>query len=194
MPETVHLQDVVAGCRLMQRDSQKMLYQYFYGYAMNICMRYSGVQDDAVEMINDGFLKIFRQLDTFSPRQADYEWSLKSWMKSIFVHTAIDHYRKYHKHQHADEVKEEHLKDYDQPENALDKLSYKEIIQLVQQLSPRYRTVFNMYVLDGYKHEEIATQLQISVGASKSNLSKAKANIQKMIKETYPSFYASRAI
>ena len=79
-------------------------------------------------------------------------------------------------------------------ETSIDKMSYEEIIKLVQQLSPVYRTVFNLYVIDGYKHEEIANQLRISVGTSKSNLAKAKMNIQKMIKEREKNLYGQTAI
>lgn len=155
----------------------------FYGYAMAICMRYCSAEEDAVEIVNDAFLKIFRQLNNFRPEHPQYEASLKAWMKKIFIYTAIDHYRKNQSKISANEIQEEQL-DIAEQMNVIDKLSYNDIISLVQHLSPVYRTVFNLYVIDGYKHEEIARHLGITVGASKSNLFKARMNIQKMIKES----------
>ena len=149
---------------------------------MAICARYCTVKDDALEVVNDGFLKIFRQLGVFVPQHQNYEGSLKAWMKSIFIHTAIDYYRKNYQNQHHSEVNEDHLAKEARGETAIDKMSYLEIIKLVQKLSPVYRTVFNLYVIDGFRHEEIAARLNISVGTSKSNLSKARTNIQNMLK------------
>ena len=194
MQDPVRLGHIVDGCIQAKRESQKTFYQMYYGFAMNICMRYCKSHDDAVETLNDGFLKVFRQLQMFTPRYQDYEASLMAWMKSIFVHTSIDHYRKEHRNQPLQEIREEHDQEEAPYEDALDRMTYKEIIRLVQQLSPVYRTIFNLYVIDGFKHEEIARQLNISVGASKSNLSKARANIQKMIREKDISLYERRAI
>lgn len=110
------------------------------------------------------------------------------------VHTAIDHFRK-NKKEHLISDQDESLTEVVGPDNSvIDNMSYKEILALIQQLSPAYLTVFNLYVIDGYKHEEIAEKLKISVGASKSNLAKAKLNIRKMIKSQKINFYGLRAI
>jgi len=149
-------------------------------------MRYTNSQDDAVEMVNDGFLKVFKELYNFKPVFENEEISLKGWMKRIMINTAIDYYRKYNKNQlqiagHEDAANNITYKG----ETAVDKLSYDEVLELVQQLSPAYRTVFNLYVIDGLSHDEIAGQLGISTGTSKSNLAKARMNLQKMLeKET----------
>ena len=136
-----------------------------------------------VEIVNDGFIKIFRELHSFKPVFDDEEISLKGWIKRIMINTAIDHHRKYHKQQlmsgNQDETTIERIEYHS--ENALDKLSYDEIMKKVQSLSPVYRTVFNLHVIDGLTHEEIAKQLGISVGTSKSNLFKAKVNLKKML-------------
>lgn len=194
MHGTTQLEHIVNGCIQAKRESQKTFYQMYYGFAMSICMRYCELHEDAVEVLNDGFLKVFRQLHLFSPKHQDYESSLMAWMKSIFVHTSIDRYRKNHRYQPLQEIREEHNDEPFMHDSALDRMTYKEIIALVQRLSPTYRTIFNLYVIDGYKHEEIAGQLNISVGASKSSLSKARANIQKMIREKDISLYERRAI
>jgi RNA polymerase sigma factor (sigma-70 family) len=159
---------------------------------MSICLRYCDAYDDAMEVVNDGFLKIFRSVSSFNPRNNNYEASLMAWMKSIMVHTAIDHYRK-RKYDHlVNDIEESHYEMSDNNESAIDMMTYKEIMAILQKLSPVYRTVFNLYVIDGYKHEEIAEQLNISVGTSKSNLSKARANIQKMLKESNLKLYEQR--
>ena len=104
-------------------------------------------------------------------------------MKSILVNTAIDHFRKNSKNYFIAEIEESHFEMQHVSETAINKMSYKEIMELVQRLSPVYKTIFNLFVIEGFKHEEIARRLNISVGTSKSNLSKAKANIQKMLSE-----------
>ncbi len=186
------LQEVIRGCIQAERASQKTFYQMFYGFGMAISMRYCSDKDDAVEIVNDGFLKIFRQLNNFRADQ-HFEVSLKGWMKKIFINTAIDHYRKNQSKVTGDEIREELLDNAEQI-NALDKLSYNEIIALIQHLSPVYRTVFNLYVIDGYRHEEIARYLGITIGTSKSNLFKARMNIQQMIKKSAMLCYERKVI
>lgn len=194
MAGTTSLEHIIEGCIRAKRESQKSFYQKYYGFSINICMRYCQIQEDAVEVMNDGFLKVFRQLHLFTPKHQDLEASLMAWMKSIFIHTAIDRYRKNNRSHPLQEIRDDHDQEPASSEDAMDRMTYKEIIQLVQQLSPTYRTIFNLYVIDGFKHEEIARQLNISVGASKSSLSKARANIQKMIREKDFSLYERRAI
>ena len=194
LAEARGIRDIIEGCIHAKRDSQRTFYKMYYSFSMSVCMRYCTIKEDALEVVNDGFLKIFRQLDAFIPRYQYYEVSLKAWMKSIFIHTAIDYYRKNYHSQHHAEVKEDHFTEADRSENAVDKMSYLEIIKLVQKLSPVYRTVFNLYVIDGFKHEEIAAKLNISVGTSKSNLSKARANIQNMLKKADIYHYERRAV
>ncbi len=157
-------------------------------------MRYAHSDDDAMEIANDGFLKIFKELASFQARYEDVEASLKGWMKKIMVNTAIDHFRKNQKYQLNVSIDDNLFHMEDHAETSIDKLSYDEVYKLVQQLSPVYRTVFNLYVIDGFKHEEIAKQLKISVGTSKSNLAKAKINIRKMIHERQKTRYGQAAI
>jgi RNA polymerase sigma-70 factor (ECF subfamily) len=175
------LQSLVQGCIELDRGSQKKFYMIFYGYAITVCNRYVQVEDDATEVMNDGFLKIFRELKRFEPRHNNFEASLKGWMRRIFINTAVDHLRK-QKHRFDTAS----LPDYEQLSNEsgqwpTDNFSHKELLEMISRLSPAYRTVFNLYVIDGYNHEEIAQLLNISAGTSKSNLSKARANLQKMI-------------
>lgn len=161
---------------------------------MAVCMRYCNSKDDAMEVVNDGFMKVYRELPVFKPRYDNFEVSLKGWMKTILVNTAIDHFRKNNKNYVIAEIDESHFEMEHAAETAIDKMSYKEIMDLVHQLSPVYKTIFNLFVIDGFKHEEIATQLNITVGTSKSNLSKAKANIQKMLREAAIKCYEQKTV
>ena len=186
--------NIVQGCINAKRDSQKEFYQFFYGFGMGICMRYCNTENDAVEVVNDGFLKIYRELHNFQPRYSNYEASLKGWMKSILVNTAIDHFRKNSRHLYTADINEQAIEFTGYEDSSVDKMSYKEIMAMVQRLSPVYRTVFNLFVIEGFKHEEIARQLNISAGTSKSNLAKARANIQKMIREASINYYEQKTV
>jgi len=171
----------VEACGRNSRESQKIIYSSFYGYAMAICDRYAGNQDDAVEILNEGFLKIFREIHHYRPAYADVISSFKGWMRKIMIYTSIDHFRKNHKHQVLTQMDNVVYQVLSVNENALEKLSYEEIIRSVQLLSPGYRTVFNLFIIEGWSHDEIAEHLGISTGTSKSNLSKARRQLQKIL-------------
>ncbi len=194
MPAGEALEKLISGCKISDRESQKEFYKFFYGYAMAICLRYCPNKDDAMEVVNDGFLKVFRGMDSFYPQCGNAEVSLKAWIKRIMVNTSIDHCRKYANMFTVNELQTHHQDVHEEASNSIDQLSYREILALVEKLSPTYRTIFNMFVIDGYKHEEIAKCLDISVGTSKSNLAKARMNIQKLLKEAAPYYYEQRAI
>ncbi len=171
----------VEACAVNNRESQRILYGSFYGYAMAICDRYANKQEDAVEILNDGFLKIFREIHHYQPAYADVISSFKGWLRKIMVYTAIDHFRKNQKHQMVTQLDNVvyHIPTIN--EDAIEKLSYEEIIRAIQELSPGYRTVFNLFIIEGLSHDEIARHLGISTGTSKSNLSKARRQLQKIL-------------
>jgi RNA polymerase sigma-70 factor (ECF subfamily) len=171
----------VEGCSLNRRESQKIIYSSFYGYAMAICDRYAGKQDDAIEILNDGFLKVFREIHHYQPAYSDVISSFKGWVRKIMVYTAIDHFRKNQKHKLVTQLDPVEYQMASSGASAIDKLSYDEIIRAIQDLSPGYRTVFNLFVIDGLSHDEIAEKLDISTGTSKSNLSKARKQLQKIL-------------
>lgn len=186
------LENIILGCVKSNRESQKLLYKRYFSFAMGICMRYANNYMESEEIVNDGFLKIYKGLANFKILNQNLEASFAAWMKQIFIYTAIDSYRKNGK------TRSEVLNDdaavdiIDNAEVAINKMSFEEIIALVQRLSPSYRAVFNLYVIDGFKHEEIAEQLKISVGTSKSNLAKARMNIQKMLQQQNSNLYEER--
>jgi RNA polymerase sigma-70 factor (ECF subfamily) len=171
----------IEACALNKRESQKLLYSSFYGYAMAICDRYAKKQDDALEILNDGFLKIFREIHNYKPAYTDVISSFKGWLRKIMVYTAIDHFRKYHKHQMVTQLDEVVYQVQSVSETAIEKISYEELIRAVQELSPGYRTVFNLFIIEGFSHDEIAKHLGISIGTSKSNLSKARKQLQRIL-------------
>jgi RNA polymerase sigma factor (sigma-70 family) len=171
----------IKGCALNNRESQKKIYNAFYGYAMSVCDCYSNNEEDSLEIMNDGFLKIFKEVYHFTPSFSNELNSFKGWLRRIMVNTSIDHYRKNKKHLAITELDTDNYQLESFGSTGHDKLSYDEIIRSIQNLSPAYRTVLTLFVVEGYTHEEIAGCLGISVGASKSNLSKARKQLQKMI-------------
>lgn len=169
--------DIIEGCREWKRSSQEALYRQFFGYAMAICLRYASNKDEAIEILNDGFLKIFNHIQSY-----DTSRPFKSWLSKIMANTAIDHLRSKKKISFSEDITQA----YDlgvTDDKALDKLAYEEILQLVQDLPPAYKTVFNLYVMEGFQHQEIADLLGISEGTSKSNLFKAKRILKTKIEE-----------
>ena len=148
---------------------------------MAICDCYAGNEEDAIEILNDGFLKIFKEIHRFTPAYSNEINSFKGWLRKIMVCTAIDHFRKNKKHRVVGELNIASVKAYTHEETALEKISYDEIIRAIQDLSPAYRTVLNLFIIEGFSHEEIAEQLGIAVGTSKSNLAKARKQLQKLL-------------
>lgn len=185
MEDPVRLNKMIDGCLNGNRESQKMLYEHFFGYAMSICLRYSRSREESREILNDGFMKVFMRLAT-----RDVNASFKSWLRRIMINAAIDHYRKNSKHYQLKDVDESIAWISSGEADALHELSYEELIAMVQALSPAYRAVFNLYVIDGYTHEEIASQLDISIGTSKSNLFKAREHLKAAFKKNNMKRYA----
>lgn len=146
---------------------------------MSICFKYSNDKDDAVEIINDGFLKIFREIYNYKPLSEDIAFGFTSWLRRIMINTAIDHYRKNKNNAIFKDLNEEHTNvGVGEEKDMLANLSYNELIKIVQELSPAYRIVFNLYAIEGMTHKEVGKQLNITEGTSKSNFAKARAFLQ----------------
>ena len=174
MQELNNINDLIAGCCRKERSSQEALYRNFFGYGLSICLRYAQNREEAVEIMNDGFLKIFQHIQSF-----DTSRSFKTWLAKIMVNTSIDFLRSKKKLVFVDDISQVAEPGID--EKIVDKLSYEELLKLIQVLPPAYRTVFNLYVMEGYQHQEIAAMLRISEGTSKSNLFKAKKILKEKI-------------
>lgn len=147
----------------------------FYTYGMSITLRYADSRNEAVDILNDAFMKVFQNIRKYNEHQP-----FKPWLRQVIVNTAINHFHKQKKAK-AWESLDETGAEMAAGETIISGISYDEIVAMVQQLTPAYRTVFNLYVIEGFKHEEIAEMLGISVGTSKSNLSKAKRNLRTLL-------------
>ncbi len=168
--------DLINGCIEGNRRMQEELYRRFSPRMYAVCLRYAGNTEEAEDILQEGFIKIFKKLDSFRN-----EGSFEGWIRRIFVNTAIEHFRRKRYLQPVTEKEENTLEgNY---LSVLDNLAERDIMELVQQLSPGYRTVFNMYVVEGYTHKEIGDMLGISEGTSKSQLSRAKVILQDMVRK-----------
>jgi len=168
------LLQLLAGCLEQDRKDQKTLYKIFYGFAMGICLRYTGNKYQAAEVMNQGFLKVFTNLDKY-----DSKVPFKGWLGRIMINTSINYYRSNLKMAYMEDLdKAEGVSHFEMPDS---KLRYDDLLAMVQRLPPAYRAVFNLYVIEGYSHLEIGKVLAISEGTSKSNLFKAKEKLKKMI-------------
>jgi RNA polymerase sigma factor (sigma-70 family) len=167
--------DLLAGCIRGDRKMQRVLYERFAPKMYGVCLRYAGNAEEAEDILQEGFIKVFRKISSYRG-----EGSFEGWIRRIFVNTAIEYYRKKTYLQPITEHEENTVEG--KYLSVLDNLAEKDIIKLVQQLSPGYRTVFNMYVVEGYTHKQISELLGISEGTSKSQLSRAKQILQEMVR------------
>lgn len=180
-----HIKTLISGCIANNAKDQKHLYERYYGYCLKTVFRYVYRYDHAVDVVNDGFIKIFRSFSRFSYANAEnLEMIFMGWIRRIMINTAIDHLRKNSFLPEIGGISENVWQNEDRSQSADQKILYKELIAEIKKLPPSYRVVFNMYVIDGFTHQEIANQLGISVGTSKSNLSKARVLLQKFIKKS----------
>lgn len=178
-----NLTHIIQLCIKRDRKAQNELYRLYYSYGMSIAIRYIYNEDEAIEIVNDSFMKAFKNLTKYNQ-----QYDFKPWFRKIVVNTSIDQIKKIKKLQMNTDIKA--AENVSMREDILSRIGYKELMTMVQTLSTAYRAVFNMYVIDGYKHDEIAKKLNISVGTSKSNLSKARAVLQKRIAEQLKINYA----
>jgi RNA polymerase sigma factor (sigma-70 family) len=172
--EKSELAHIITLCIRDNRQAQNALYKEFYSYGMSIVCRYITDKQEAVQILNESYFKVFTNLHSFTP-----ELDFKPWFKTIVINSALNHIKKMKKF-----TNEVNIEDHSQlsfSDTILSKLHFEDIIKMVQSLSSSYRTVFNLYVLDGYKHEDIAQQLGITVSTSKSNLARAKEKLRDMI-------------
>ena len=167
--------DLISGCLRGDRRMQEALYSRFSPRMYAVCLRYAGNSEEAQDILQEGFIKVFKKMDSFRS-----EGSFEGWVRRIFVNTAIEHFRRKRYLMPVTEKEENTIEG--KYTSVLDDLAEKDILGLVRELSPGYRTVFNMYVVEGYTHKEIADMLGISEGTSKSQLSRAKVILQGMVR------------
>lgn len=174
------LERLVNECVKGNRQAQKELYKMYYGKMMSVCYRYANNTDEAKDVLQDGFIKVFQHLKSYN-----FKGSLEGWVRRIIVNTAIDCYRK-NKGVYFVEDEDNYILDANYSESAesiYSNFGVEVIMEAIQELTPVYRTVFNLYVLEGYSHKEIADELEINEGTSKSNLAKAKRNLRQILEK-----------
>jgi len=170
--------DLIMGCRLSNRLAQKFLYERFFGRVFGIAMRYTKNQEEAIDILNTAFLKVFTSLDKYEDNS-----NLAGWIAKIVFNTAIDHVRRNIKYRQVMDFNIE--TDGSVSNDSLDNLQAEDLYRLIQKLPASSRSVFNLYVIDGYKHKEISELLDISVGTSKWHLSNARKELQELIAVHY---------
>jgi len=173
----------IRGCLNNDHKCQKNIYERYYGYALKITFRYIHSYDKAAEVVNDGFVKIFRTINKFEfPEDEQLERVWLGWMKKIMINTAIDEFRRSRLKPETASLPDYLCEMQDNSQCTDSNLLYKELICQVKKLPPSYKLAFNMYVIDGFSHQEIADKLGISIGTSKSNLAKARILLRKFLK------------
>jgi len=175
LPPGITEQGLIRQCKNGDLKYLEMLYKHFYGYAMGIGLRYSNNRDDALEVVNDAFIKAFGEIKTF-----DAEKPFKPWLRRIVVNTAIDKQRKEKKH--AWDVDLAHAEDIGKQASAIEQLNAADILKLMDRLPQAQRMVFNLYEIDGYNHDEIAAMLGITASSSRVYLGRAKEKLREAIR------------
>jgi RNA polymerase sigma factor (sigma-70 family) len=176
MKPNIDLDNLIKGCIEGNRLAQKYLYERYFSTMMNICHRYIRNHEEALEVLNTGFLKIFTKIHLYQNKG-----SFEGWMKRIMVNTSIDMLRQRSPLQNTDEITV-----FNEPfvENeVIDRLSTEELMNLLNQLSKSSKTVFSLFIVDGYSHKEIGTMLNISENTSKWHLAAAKKEFKRLIEE-----------
>ncbi|MCC6460845.1 MAG: sigma-70 family RNA polymerase sigma factor [Saprospiraceae bacterium] len=173
--------NLIIALNRQERWAQQLLYEQYYGKMMGVCLRYAGSRDEALDLLHEGFIKVFQNISRYKAGT-----SLPAWIRTIMVNTCIDYYRKTIRRRTEDITEASYLSN-DDPD-ALSHLTEQEILAAVQELSPAYRAVFNLYVVEGYSHKEIADALQITESTSRSNLVKARIKLKEFFTTRHMSF------
>jgi len=166
--------DLVSACIRREKWAQQVLYEEYYARMMGVCMRYASTENDALDILHEGFIKVLRNIHAYQPGT-----SLFAWIRKILVNTAIDNYRTNTRRRTSDVEEASNLQSLDA--DAVSHFSEKEILDAVQLLSPTYRTIFNLFVIEGYSHREISLLLNINESTSRSNLVKARGKLQDLM-------------
>ncbi len=173
-----HLNKVIRGCQENLPEAQKELFDMFKTKMFGICLRYAGNYDDAQDVLQDGFIKVFEKIHQFR-----FKGAFEGWIRKVMVNTALERYRIHYRQVSIDEHVAEI--EHEEPKDILSDIDAADLVKIIQELSPRYRVVFNMFAVEGYSHKEISDMLHISEGTSKSNLSRARVILQEKISKYY---------
>jgi RNA polymerase sigma factor (sigma-70 family) len=173
-----HLHKIISGCQEKDPRAQRELYDMFKTKMFGTCMRYAGNYEDAQDILQEGFIKVFEKINQFA-----FKGAFEGWIRRIMVNTALEKYRVHYRHMITEENAA--MPATEEAEDITAEMQARELVNIIQELTPRYRVVFNMYALDGYSHKEISEMLNISEGTSKSNLSRARTILQEKVNKYY---------
>lgn len=174
----MELKEIIDGCYQGSRRHQEALYNMFASKMFGVCLTYTKDRDLAQDILHDGFFKVFKKFDKYNS-----SWSVESWIRRIVVNTAIDHFRKTNRMSNVDFQESVYLAGSHDEVAEISKTS--DLSEIINMLPNGAKTVFNLYTVEGYKHKEIADMLEISVGTSKSQLSKAKSVLRDLVNKYY---------
>jgi RNA polymerase sigma factor (sigma-70 family) len=179
LKKAVNEKDLVQGCMLQDRRCQKLLFEKYFSDMMAVCMRYARDDDDAKDILQNSFIKVFAKFNMFSG-----EGTLKGWIQSIVVRTAIDHYRRQQR-ENKNVIAE--FEDWESGQEAVIEgdMAAEEIMKCIQLLPNMQRTVFNLFAIEGYSHKEIAAELAITEGTSKWYLCEARKTLKLVLAPVY---------
>lgn len=170
---------IIAGCKEQRRDAQKMLYEKYSRTMYGICLRYTSDPDDAKDLLQDGFIKVFANINSFLEKG-----SFEGWMKRIFINLALENIRKQKNiietSDHIDNLPE--MVDDNTEDDQMYRISEKELLKMVQELPKGYSAVFNLYAIEDFSHKEIAQMLGITEGTSRSQYVRARQLLQEKVK------------
>jgi len=169
--------EIIDGCKKGNRKFQEKLYGHFASKMFAVCMRYAPSREDAEDLLQEGFLKVFNSIDGFKN-----EGSFEGWIRRIFVHTTIEFFRKNSKMHPMIELNPV-LPEAAVSEDIFSTINANELMKMVQRLSDGYRITFNLYAVEGFTHREIGEMLNINEGTSKSQVARARILLQKMLSD-----------
>ncbi len=172
------LEDIILGCQQHDARAQKELFSLMGAKMFGICLRYAGNRNDASDILQDGFLRVFEKIHQFK-----FEGSFEGWMRRIFVNLSLERFRGQFKVVNIQDGGRENS--HSTNDDIVSNLAAEELIAMIQELSPKYRAVFNLYAIEGYSHKEISEMLDITEGTSKSNLSRARSILQEKVSKHY---------
>ncbi len=170
-------QELIRGCKKGDRQAQELLYRRYSPRLYGVCLRYASSKEEAEDFLQEGFMKIYRNLYKYQPTG-----SFSAWLYRLMVNVALEKIRQNQKRKNQLSI-DEMVNDPEIPEDIFSGFGVRTIVKMVQQLPEGYRVVFNLYVIEGYSHKEIASMLDITESTSKSQLSRAKATLRKLLEK-----------
>lgn len=174
----MELEKIIEGCIKKKRKAQDAFFQKYNGLLFGVCLRYTKNHFEAEDVLQEGLVKIYKNMHMYSEGK-----SFEGWIRRIMINTAITYYRKMQKHAYHEDVSEVSVASSDSELFSECEFTKEELLTTINELPNGYRTVFNLYVIEGYKHKEIAEKLGIDINTSKSQLSRAKKLLQQKLNE-----------